>query len=547
MGPGALLSALVGAVACSDAGAADGFDFPSDGFNGTGATTGDNGNLGEPSEPTVPPEVELEESFRQPVVSGSLLFSANPQTNRIALIDASSLDIQVVDGGNGPTYLAPLSAGETGGGALVTNVRSNNASVLLLDDQGDVTSQFVPLQAGASAWATGPLGRHAVSWSRATEGLLGSGDGYQDIMVLSFKGKSISKKQLSVGYRPSKLLLNQAETRAYAVSEPGLTVIDLSLDEPDVAREIFLPDAGGGARDVSLTPDGALAFVRLEGQSDILVVDTETGEQTPISLPGPVTDLDLSEDGTRAVAVIRTVQTAGAGMGGAGAGLGGAAGSAGMGPLEPPTTSDTQSQIVVLDVQSVASGSPKPIVLETDEYVGSVVLSQEGDFAVLFTNAIQSSRVVLLDLEAEEMRAVDVKVPAQAGFISPDGSFAVMLLAGVGTPGAFAVIPLTESRPVRIQGAASAPRFVSVTDDRALVTTQGSTGTFAEAFLTRYPELSVDRHELPSMPLSTGIVAEAGQAFIAQEHPEGRVTFVDLDSGQPRTVTGFELSSRVVD
>jgi hypothetical protein len=113
--------------------------------------------------------------------------------------------------------------------------------------------------------------------------------------------------------------------------------------------------------------------------------------------------------------------------------------------------------------------------------------------------------------------------------------------------GAFAVVPLGESRPIRIQGMAAAPRFVTLTDDRALIASRGSSGVLAEAFLARYPELSVDRHELPSTPLSTGVVPEAGQAFVAQEHPEGRVTFIDLGTGQPRTVTGFELASRVVD
>jgi hypothetical protein len=34
---------------------------------------------------------------------------------------------------------------------------------------------------------------------------------------------------------------------------------------------------------------------------------------------------------------------------------------------------------------------------------------------------------------------------------------------------------------------------------------------------------------------------------VAQKHPEGRITFVTLESGEARTLTGFELGSRVVD
>ncbi|MGZ3478441.1 MAG: hypothetical protein ACXVCJ_28335 [Polyangiales bacterium] len=61
------------------------------------------------------------------------------------------------------------------------------------------------------------------------------------------------------------------------------------------------------------------------------------------------------------------------------------------------------------------------------------------------------------------------------------------------------------------------------------------------------PSLAVDRYALASPPIAVGVVAGAGRAFVAQEHPEGRITFVDLGSGTARTLTGFELSARVVD
>ena len=61
------------------------------------------------------------------------------------------------------------------------------------------------------------------------------------------------------------------------------------------------------------------------------------------------------------------------------------------------------------------------------------------------------------------------------------------------------------------------------------------------------PLVEVDEFELPSRPLASGIVTEAARGFVAQEHNEGRVTLFDLDSGSEKTITGFELSSKVVD
>ncbi len=43
------------------------------------------------------------------------------------------------------------------------------------------------------------------------------------------------------------------------------------------------------------------------------------------------------------------------------------------------------------------------------------------------------------------------------------------------------------------------------------------------------------------------MVPEAGVAYVAQEHPEGRITFIKLSDGSARTLTGFELGARIVD
>jgi hypothetical protein len=57
----------------------------------------------------------------------------------------------------------------------------------------------------------------------------------------------------------------------------------------------------------------------------------------------------------------------------------------------------------------------------------------------------------------------------------------------------------------------------------------------------------VDRYELGSPPIAVGVLAASKRAFVAQKHPEGRVTFVDVETGLARTLTGFELGARVVD
>jgi hypothetical protein len=60
------------------------------------------------------------------------------------------------------------------------------------------------------------------------------------------------------------------------------------------------------------------------------------------------------------------------------------------------------------------------------------------------------------------------------------------------------------------------------------------------------PSLQIDTYELASEPISAGIVAGANRGYVAQTHPDGRITFVDFSTGELRTVTGFELATQVV-
>ena len=52
---------------------------------------------------------------------------------------------------------------------------------------------------------------------------------------------------------------------------------------------------------------------------------------------------------------------------------------------------------------------------------------------------------------------------------------------------------------------------------------------------------------LGSPPISLGAVPVSERVFVNQEHPDGRITFIDWKTSEARTVTGFELNSRIQD
>jgi DNA-binding beta-propeller fold protein YncE len=51
--------------------------------------------------------------------------------------------------------------------------------------------------------------------------------------------------------------------------------------------------------------------------------------------------------------------------------------------------------------------------------------------------------------------------------------------------------------------------------------------------------------ELGSPPISVGAVPDTNRVFVGQDHPDGRISFIDSTTGAVQSVTGFELNSRI--
>jgi len=52
---------------------------------------------------------------------------------------------------------------------------------------------------------------------------------------------------------------------------------------------------------------------------------------------------------------------------------------------------------------------------------------------------------------------------------------------------------------------------------------------------------------LGSPPISLGTVPGSERVFVNQDHPDGRITLINWRTNETRTVTGFELNSRIRD
>jgi hypothetical protein len=512
--------------------------------------------------------MKIEDNYKSPVATGNLVWIANPTSGLVAYIDAATFNVQTVQAGNGPTYLAAVPD-PIDDVAIVLNVLSQNAT-LLRNHKGTLSAITYPTTADANSWAVSKSGRWAIAWTNAA--FVSNTDptqGYQDVGVLDLSVMGARAPIiLSVGYRPSQFAFSGDGSKAFAVTQDGISVIDLlggtqptvtanyplaapvgqAMGDGGAAQPDGSPDAsdamtptsssGGGpdtnttTPDVSFTPDGAYALVRSEGVATITVISLADGSSTAVTLPSPPTDLDMSPDGTFALAVLRD-----------------------------------NSEVVTLPIPGIFNAPTSfTTTTITGELVGRAIITQKVNstqLALLFTTVSPVDRLTVLTLGASPTyRTVRLHDPVLGVFPTPDGQNAIVLHSvspnpSAGIEGAFSIVPIAADLPAKIVGVPAPPTAVAISpsSDRALVSVSDMNTLTYGLYMGLMPSLEVIHYSLASPPIAVGIVAGASRGYVAQDYTEGRITFVDLATGgcdasspcaQARTITGFDLSARVV-
>lgn len=517
-------TALALALSCAGTPSSDSSDFDgapiasgSGGQNSGSSGDGDSSNSASGGSLTaLPEEIEDEPSYNAPVATGQYLWSANPESGRVALIDVVDLTVEVMPAGLTPTHLAAIPSSDEVAQAIVLNTGSSDATRFIIE-AGEVRQETAQIHVGANRWSIASSGNWGVAWSAGERNqVLDPTEGLQEITVIHLAGNPMKATRLTVGYRPSQVLVAEDDERLIVVSEEGLTLIELSA-EPTQVRWIDL-GFEEETRDVSLSQDGSYALVRRSGQSTVDLIDLKNPDTvSTLTFSGPVTDLDLSRSG-RAVAIVR----------------------------ENYELATFELQEVIEDPSKVATTTIE------GEIFGSAALTDDGSTVVVYTNATPNDRVTIVDLRAEDFltaRSLATESPVYSVTTTPDGEHAGILGADqAGRPSnAFSLLSLRSERFPRVIGTGAPVDEIALGDDFGIITaTSTATNTF-EAHLVAFPGLSESTIQLSARPLSVGILPELSAAYAAQEHPEGRITFFDFQANEARTLTGFELSAEVVD
>ena len=587
---------VASAFGCSGASASGGSNSPSwadagvnwgggSGSFGAGGSTSGGDRPAVAADAALPPESEQKLDFLAPQAGARYVYVANPSRNTVSVIDSTDLSVVEVEPGDSPTYVSTVPGKDV---ALVINAGSHTLAIL---EEDGIAKSTIPIVTQANTISVAPDKQHAVIWFDSSQIGIGGSTGSstattgstQEVSVIDLSPTATNVSiTMTVGYNPSAVVFssdtNPSSAAAFVVTDDGIselrfasiteasiapftpigngTTISLAHDAgspasdgstgsldggigPDLRSAIdstaldtgaSSPDltvattGTGKAVDVSVTATGSYAIARREGSAELLLVDLKTHTVSSLLMSSQVTDLDLLPSGTQAFAVLRN-----------------------------------EGKLVRVEIPgSFTAGVPVTPWQFSNVTVGSVTLSPQGNFAVLYTTAVASKSLVIFDVAGETYRAVELHQTIRAVAIAPDESSALVLHSDGSTSGSggasgsstffgYTMVRLQDGF-TKLQQTAAQPNPFAITPDSqfAFVLLRDDASSIRIAQKISLKSFATHDYPLGSPPNSIAALASAShKVFVGQVHPEGRISFIDWVTDDVQSVTGFALNGRI--
>jgi hypothetical protein len=589
---------------------------------------------GDGNEVEAVPDLEDEEEvlvqFELPSAGERYVYAANPENNSVAVVDSTTLGIQSVEAGDRPTFLQTLAGTDA---AIVLNVNSNDATIIRTVGGVSSTSD-VDVVSGSNAIAVAPNGSFAVVYFNVDLRSTGASGSFQDLSVVLLEDGNDRAIGMTVGFRPRAVHFSDDSTKAFVVTEDGVSVLDVDQIKEQgshIARTVALSSATeSSSLDVSITPDGRYAVARQNGEGTLRLAalddedselktldlteifrraqaayDAEQAAEEALPTPDAAVDVDAGALVPEPDEAVFTLGDAGdAGDGGDGGDPFDArqptspattttssqtpsTSAPAATTTTPETTSDELQFTEITDVDLSPTGDfalavfrdrrtvlkvPVPeafddmdavsIITVGDEIVGSVNIAPDGKRALLYTTAQDTNEhISVLDVERDEIRVIRLPKSVQAVTIAPDSESA--LVAHRKLPGDSRGADLTPDQLIdqsygysvlELDSGFSKLQLTDAPLGSSTIVPDGSTmfilfnspaQNIREVHRVGLRDFLVRPIVLGSPPVSVGTLPGVSKVFVGQEHPDGRMTFIDWETAETESVTGFELNSRI--
>ncbi len=480
----------------------------------------DDDAAGDDDDDTAPPEEEDDFVSVAPSAADVFVFIANPNRDSVSKVHVLSRQITTLEVGDEPVQVEVTA---DYGRAVVFNDGEDSVSVIDVDTDEVETVQ---VREDFNFLALSPSGEHAVCFLNT--GMLDGTESFQG--VLSYTEVSIVdldemiSHDFSVGFNPRQVKFADDGARAVIISDEFITTVDLTADTPepellDLQADPFNPPV---AAEVEVEPTGEFAFIRYQTEDAIQVVDLDTGELSWLDAGSDPTDMDLSPDGGQLMVVSRTSRE-----------------------LRTFEATEPDEAPVLID-------------LPDTETIGSLSMAPVGDMAMLYTSAELTDRVTLWDRSTDELTVKRLEKPVEQVIMAPDGDSVLVIHTLADTTGENDLY--TDEYVMTIISLGSdlyVPNAVMLEDPLESVANfdNGERAVFMMqenryVGVIDYDTRLVDDILVPSLPVHVGVMPAGDDlpipvAWVSQDHPLGRISFVDPENFAIQTVTGFELNSGI--
>ncbi len=497
---------------------------------------GNNPGNNNPANNAFIPEPEERFDFQAPRSSRNYVFVVNTSLDAVAKVDARTLEITSIEVGDRPTTVRTHRPENL---AVVLSEGSHEASIIRAGDARDYVVHL-ELPPGLNALEINPTGEWALAWfdfDRAQadpDTVIGSSPPFQDVALIRLTEGQEEVIRLTVGFQVLGVTFDDDGEQAFIITRTGVSVAALGeIDSDRALPPVPVADAGIEdelEREVAITGDGRYAFVRSGGLQGINIVDLQTQDIALVTLSAVPTDLDIVPGEPRALAVIRQ--------------------SGELALIELPSALDAPEA-----VQIIALG---------DEPAGQAELTADARKALVFTAAEERKAITLVDLEDATFQTYPLRKGIRSVAIAPWGTGAVILHTkqpGDPAPGlnqdeliarswGYSVFDL-ETGFAKLTTVPSEPGELLFTQEeerrRLYILFNDPAQDVRQVEIIDLASLNTQTLRLGSPPEHVGLIPNDGtpRVYISQEHPAGRMTFINEASAEVKTVTGYQLNSLI--
>lgn len=494
-----------------EAASAGGADFGED----TASPSADAGAGGAAESDTADPSEEREAPLIPPAAGRRYVYVPSPSIDRVARVDSLTLDVRPIRVGDNPRIVKVSPAGDR---AVALNVGSDDVSVL---EDGEEVARLDVLR-GCNALELSPDGTVAIAWF--DNGASQPGDDVGSVSEVAWVDLDArTVKPLTVGFLPSRVAFSADGSRLTVLSRDGLSTLPVAAAPTESVLPLVRFAGSGEGASVDVSSSGTIAVFREPERLGLRVEDLVGGAEAFVPLEAPAGDLDFLDETTLLL------------------------------------TLPSRRALALVSLDAALAGDSALAEVEVEGDVRPLLTAlAPGKVALYSTSANRRLVSVVNPATGASLTATALRktvwslLPARSGtrgIVLHDGDPAFAgtdLLATVERSAGYSVLDFDRGYSLLVLSPVRPSAVVEAPDGSAayLMIADKVSGV-RRVDRVDYDSMTTQQFTFDGVPEAIGLMEETGQLYVSQTGVGGRITFVDLATGERHEISAYELNAYI--